>query len=128
MVKEVIYSSHFEKVQLETISLVCNPAYHDKGFKHALLTVVSRVCQQFHGSKAVIATHDREVIKNVLYQTPRLPLMPLLEDLVQEHLRLTFASSIGKFVAMGFYSGSDAGYGQPGEDTYIHTGHIIPRR
>lgn len=122
VVKEVTYSGGFEKVVLETILLVCNPAYHDKVFRDALSTVVTIACQRFHSVAAVTTSDGKIVIKDVLYQTPRLLLMPLLEGLVQEHLRFSFASSINKYVALGFYSGSHKVYGQPGGDAYVCTG------
>lgn len=122
MVKEVLYAENFGKVLLETIKLVVNPDYYDKGFRSALLEIAITACRQFHKNASSELGDDRITLMNIDHQTPRLLLMPLLEEIVKEHLRFTYAFSIGKYVSLGFFYGGKSLYGKPGEEGVIQAG------
>ena len=48
--------------------------------------------------------------------------MPLIEDIVSEHLRFAYSPVIKKFVSMGFYSGQSSVYGPPGTEHNVCAG------
>lgn len=102
IVKQVVYNSQFDTVLCETISLYFNEDYHDKGFRAAIIDVVTKACQAFHGSDHVSVSGTEVEVTNVSHQTPRLLLGPLLEDIVSEHLKFFYSKAIGMYVSCGF--------------------------
>ena len=122
IVKEVLYRDDFVAVSAETISIVINPNYHDKGFKRSDLDITAMACRQFHGPEAVCLFDGGILVAEAKYQTPRLVLMPLIEDIVCEHLRFAYSPAIDKFVPMGFYSGQTSVYGLSGDERQVCAG------
>jgi len=122
VVKEVVYAENFGRIQSETILLVTNPTFHDKGFKKALRETVAAACRQFHGEGSVVAEKDIIILQDIESQTPRLLLMPLIQTIVKEHMRFTYASSIDRYVSLGFFGGSQELYGSPGDENFVKTG------
>ncbi|KUJ24631.1 DHH phosphoesterase [Mollisia scopiformis] len=122
VVKEVVYAEDFSGVCLENISLVINPVFHDKGFKNALQKIVTVACQHFHGKECLFVEGDSITLKDIESQTPRLLLMPLIETIVNEHMRFRYAASINRYISLGFYSGSQEHYGSPGDEAIVKSG------
>ncbi|OAG41893.1 hypothetical protein AYO21_03896 [Fonsecaea monophora] len=122
IVKEVLYRDGFVAVKSETILIVSNPEYHDKGFTRSVLDVVALACRQFHGTEAVSLFDKGVLVAEAKYQTPRLLLMPLIEDIVTEHLRFAYSPALDKFMSIGFYSGQAKTYSIPGEDQIVFAG------
>lgn len=116
VVKEVNYTADFTAVISENISFYFNDSFHDKGFHDAVNAIVRFACSSFHGCEHVTADKDRVIILDVPYQTPRLLLMPLIDDIVREHLRFRFSTSLGKYVSCGFYGGTEATFGEVQQD------------
>jgi hypothetical protein len=120
--KEVLYHKDFVAARAETILIVVNPNYHDKGFKAAFMDVIAKAWRQLHGPNAVRLVEEGVLVTGTNYQTPRLLLMPLVEDIVQEHLRFAYAPAINKFLSMGFYSGQSSAYGLLGDERHVCSG------
>ena len=49
-------------------------------------------------------------MKNIETQTPRLLLMPLVENVIKEHLRFAYARTIDMYVSCGFFNGAGKVY------------------
>ena len=108
VVKQLIYDVYFSTVLRETILLVFNPEFHDKGFRRCVQAVVKDACEAFHGKDkvssapaiaTVTVTHGRK-------QTPRLMLMPLIDELTSEHLRFAYSRTLRRYIACGLYTKS----------------------
>lgn len=80
VVKEVVYAENFGRIRSETILLVTNPTFYDKGFKKALRETVAAACRRFHGEGSVVVEKDSITLQDIESQTPRLLLMPLIES------------------------------------------------
>ncbi|ORY09811.1 hypothetical protein BCR34DRAFT_540285 [Clohesyomyces aquaticus] len=119
VVKEIIYAQDFENVTSESLYLVFNSTYHDKGFRHTVREVVCAAYRRFHGKDVVSVSPDCIKVMHTPHQTPRLLLLPLIEQIVQEHLRFVFAACINKYISMGFYGGSNAVHGIPGDESTV---------
>jgi hypothetical protein len=121
VVKEIAYSGKFEIIRTEKIWFIFNSDFHDKGFRNAVSQTVYDACNRFHKHRWISKKAGMIEIGQPMHQTPRLLLQPLIEILVEEHLKFVYATSIGRYLAMGFYSGIEAVYGIPGEDMHICT-------
>ncbi|PNP59490.1 hypothetical protein THARTR1_00980 [Trichoderma harzianum] len=53
VVKQVCYDSCFNSVRKERITMHFNDAFHDKGFRRAILSTIQRACEAFHGIERV---------------------------------------------------------------------------
>ena len=106
VVKETWYDIDFSMVITETILLVFNKRYYDKGFRRCVRATVRHACEIFHGADKVSSTDDVVTIKNVRNQTPRLLLMPLIEEIVNEHLRFVYSKALDRYVSCGFFTKS----------------------
>jgi hypothetical protein len=123
VVKQVSYSTDFEAVQYEVITLVFNLRFHDKGFRAAVLDVITSSCTAFHGDSIAIHTTTPSTdttsitLTGTHSQTPRLLLLPLVTRIVDEHLRFAYSISLDRYIACGFYFGAHGGsiYGSPGD-------------
>jgi inorganic pyrophosphatase/exopolyphosphatase len=118
-VKQVVYSKNFKEIVVEEITFAINPQFHDKGFKRVIFQVVCTACQRFHSNAQVFINEDTICVQRPKHQTPRLLLMPLIEQVVQEHLRFAYAPSLSLYVAMGFYNGGTTIYGEPGDEKFV---------
>lgn len=105
----------------ETISLYFNENFYDKGFRSAVKKIVTTACEVFHSAGHVEAHGSSVIITDVPSQTPRLLLMPLLEDLVREHLKFFYSPAINKYVSCGFFSATQGAYGLPSDKLYPTT-------
>ncbi|PVH71977.1 hypothetical protein DL98DRAFT_612654 [Cadophora sp. DSE1049] len=81
VIKEVVYAERFAKIRSETILFIVNSKFHDKGFKNAVIEIVAAACRRFHGDSSVTVGRDRITLQGIESQTPRLLLMPLIEDI-----------------------------------------------
>ena len=115
IVKQTVYDSKYAFVSSETISMVFNDRFHDKGFKAAVNTVIGEACKAFHGAQSVLIRDTVVTVTGVKHQTPRLLLMPLVEDIVKEHLRFVHSKTLGRYVACGFFDRSAGMYADGGE-------------
>jgi len=122
VVKEVVYAKDFTGLVSEKIILVLNPNFHDKGFKDALIHVVEAACKAFHGNDCVTTSNVKIILRGIQSQTPRLLLMPLIEEIVKEYFRFVYAFRIDKYISLGFLSEGHGLYGSPGEENVVHTG------
>ena len=104
IVKQTVYDNEFTFVSSETISMIFNDRFHDKGFTTAVKTIIGEACKAFHGAKSVFTSDTVVTVKGVRYQTPRLLLMPLIEDVVKEHLRFVHSKKLGMYVSCGFFN------------------------
>ena len=104
IVKQTVYNDEFTFVLSETISMIFNDKFHDKGFTAAVKTIIGEACKAFHGAKLVFISDTVVAVKGVRHQTPRLLLMPLIEDVVKEHLRFVHSKTLGMYVSCGFFN------------------------
>ena len=110
IVKQIVYDRELSSVLSETISIVFNDNFHDKGFKNTVKAVVGEACRAFHRVRFVLTEHTVVTVKGVRHQTPRLLLMPLIEDIVKKHLSFVYSKKIGMYVSCGFFNRSDGMY------------------
>ncbi|KAE8440548.1 hypothetical protein EG329_007254 [Mollisiaceae sp. DMI_Dod_QoI] len=122
VIKEVVCAKRFARIRSETILFIVNYKFHDKGFKNAVVEIVAAACRRFHGDSSVTVGGDRITLQGIESQTPRLLLMPLIEDVVKEHIRFTYASCIDRYVSLGFFCGGRTLYGKPGDESRVQTG------
>ncbi|KAK6502687.1 hypothetical protein TWF506_003265 [Arthrobotrys conoides] len=120
IVKEIVYDPRFSTAERETFQLVFNDSFHDKGFRAAVRNVIKHACRAFHKVALLEPDNDTIVIMQPLTQMPRLLLMPLLEEIVKEHLRFTFSHKLNRYIACGFFSGKTVKYGEAGETENVH--------
>ena len=106
IVKHFIYNNHSTKVIYESICVVFNDTFHDNGFKSAVLDVVAEASEVFHGADRVTVRHNTVSIEGGRVQLPRLLLMPLIQRIVDEHLRFAYSTQLERYIASGFYDGS----------------------
>ncbi|EFQ30439.1 hypothetical protein CGRA01v4_09981 [Colletotrichum graminicola] len=112
VVKQVIYTDHgFESSLCERISLYFNDNFYDKGFRDAIKDVTLAACDAFHGPQQVSRNGSTIMITGVPSQTPRLLLMPTLEGIVKEHLRLFYSKTIQMYISCGFFNSGTEAYG-----------------
>lgn len=104
IVKQTVYNNEFTFVSSETILMTFNDRFHDKGFTTAVKTIIGEACKAFHGAKSVFTSDTVVTVKGVRHQTPRLLLMPLIEDIVEEHLRFVHSETLGMYVSCGFFN------------------------
>lgn len=124
IVKQVIYESNhhqFGTTLNEIISLYFNDNFYDKGFRSAVRKIVTTACQVFHGTAHVKEHGSSIIMTGVPSQTPRLLMMPLLEDLVREHRKFFYSPSIDKYVSCGFFSAAQGAYGLPSDNLHPTT-------
>lgn len=48
--------------------------------------------------------------------------MPLIEQIVREHLKFAYVTSIDRYIALGTYSGTESQYGNPGDVETVQGG------
>jgi len=77
--------------------------------------VVHESCQAFHGNEFVSSSESTVTIRGAQSQTPRLLLIPLIEKLVNEHLRFAYSKTIARYLSCGFFGGSGSMYSCSGE-------------
>ncbi|KAL7944575.1 hypothetical protein V8C42DRAFT_353466 [Trichoderma barbatum] len=82
-------------VKQERITMHFNDAFHDKGFRRAITSIIKRACEAFHGIERVSVEGSQVNVVCVPNRTPRLLLAPLLEGIVSEHLKSFYSRSIG---------------------------------
>ena len=115
VVKQIIYESNFTNVSEESIAFIFSDLTYDKGFRAAVVDIVAEACQALHGKDHVTRTANLVTVKMAQMQTPRLLLMPLIEEVVKEHLGFAYSQAINRYISRGFYSGSTLKYGSAGQ-------------
>ncbi|KAK4631164.1 hypothetical protein CLAFUW4_03783 [Fulvia fulva] len=120
IVKQVLYGDDFRQVKQEVVKLFFNEFFHNKDFKRAVRHVILEACRSFHGDGKVVHNVDSIEVTRGGTQTPRLLLLPLVQRIVEEHLRFVYSHAIDRFVACGFFSGENA------DRDYGHPGSVLP--
>lgn len=119
VVEQVVYDHQFSQIYIERISMVFDERSHDKGFRSAVMDIVSKACMLFHGEAHVSRESHSVLVKDVRMQTPRLLLMPLMEEIVKEHLKFAYSRAIDRYISCGFLCGSSEKYGFADETAEI---------
>ncbi|KAK6330807.1 hypothetical protein TWF718_003006 [Orbilia javanica] len=119
IVKEVVYNEKFSTVERETFHLVFNDSFYDKGFRAAVRNVIKCACRAFHEVTPLEPDINTIVIMHSLTQMPRLLIMPVIEEIVKEHLRFSFSHKLNRYVSCGFFSGKTSKYGEVGESEHV---------
>ena len=115
VVKETWYDIDFSTVITETILLVFNKTHYDKGFRRCVRATVRHACEVFHGANKVSSTNNIITVNDVRNQTPRLLLMPLIEEIVNEQLRFVYSKALNRYISCGFFTKSTDMYGDSGK-------------
>lgn len=120
VLKFVEYDMSGLEVRYEEIVCVFNDNWHDDGFRDAVMTLIESAYNVYHrGHIPVVRENYAIKVTESKVQIPRLLLAPLLAPLVEEHIKFFFSQKLGKFVARGFYDGSDRPYGES-YSTQVH--------